>query len=89
MAKLSKKLKRRIVVAVTSEQYGKELIDAIEGGAGTGVSIWGSIEGNIVDQADLSIILDDKVAKSGDTMTGQLILSADPDTNLGAGIKQI
>jgi hypothetical protein len=28
--KLSDKLKRRIVIAVTSEQYGKELIDAIE-----------------------------------------------------------
>lgn len=31
MVRLSDKLKRRIVVAVTSEQYGKELIDAIEG----------------------------------------------------------
>jgi hypothetical protein len=30
MAILSDKLKRRIVIAVTSEQYGKELIDAIE-----------------------------------------------------------
>lgn len=31
MTKLSDKLKRRIVIAVTSEKYGKELIDAIEG----------------------------------------------------------
>lgn len=31
MVKLSEKLKRRIVIAVTSEKYGKELIDAIEG----------------------------------------------------------
>lgn len=31
MALLSQKLKRRIVIAVTSEKYGKELIDAIEG----------------------------------------------------------
>lgn len=31
MVRLSDKLKRRIVVAVTSEKYGKELIDAIEG----------------------------------------------------------
>lgn len=31
MTLLSDKLKRRIVVAVTSEKYGKELIDAIEG----------------------------------------------------------
>lgn len=30
MARLSQKLKRRIVVAHTSEKYGKELIDAIE-----------------------------------------------------------
>ena len=30
MARLSDHLKRRIVIAVTSEQYGKELIDAIE-----------------------------------------------------------
>ena len=32
MAFLSSKLKRRIVIAVTSELYGKELIDAIENG---------------------------------------------------------
>lgn len=31
MTLLSDKLKRRIVIAVTSEKYGKELIDAIEG----------------------------------------------------------
>lgn len=31
MAKLTKDLKQRIVIAVTSEKYGKELIDAIEG----------------------------------------------------------
>lgn len=30
MAKLSDKLKRRVALAVTSEKYGKELIDAIE-----------------------------------------------------------
>ena len=40
MSKLSDKLKRRIVVAHTSEKYGKELIDAIESGqtlSGNGV----------------------------------------------------
>lgn len=36
MTLLSTKLKRRIVVAVTSEKYGKELIDAIEGLNGSG-----------------------------------------------------
>ena len=30
MVKLSEKLKRRIVIALTSEKYGKELIDAVE-----------------------------------------------------------
>ena len=40
MTLLSDKLKRRIVVAVTSEKYGKELIDAIEGSStNTGSSI--------------------------------------------------
>ncbi len=36
MTLLSTKLKRRIVIAVTSEKYGKELIDAIEGLGGQG-----------------------------------------------------
>ena len=35
MTLLSDKLKRRIVIAATSEQYGKELIDAIENASGT------------------------------------------------------
>lgn len=40
MVRLSDKLKRRIVIAVTSEKYGKELIDAIEGGStNTGSSV--------------------------------------------------
>jgi hypothetical protein len=40
MTLLSDKLKRRIVIAVTSEKYGKELIDAIEGSStNTGSSI--------------------------------------------------
>ena len=40
MTRLSDKLKRRIVIAVTSEKYGKELIDAIEGsGPNTGFSV--------------------------------------------------
>lgn len=44
MTLLSDKLKRRIVIAVTSEQYGKELIDAIEGISAAVDSVYQEIE---------------------------------------------
>ena len=38
--------------------------------------------------ADLATSVGEKVAKAGDTMTGLLVLSADPSANLGAATKQ-
>lgn len=49
MTSLSSKLKRRIVSALTSEKYGKELIDAIEQGGGGGTSAVTSVAGRTGD----------------------------------------
>jgi hypothetical protein len=38
--------------------------------------------------ADLATSVGERVAKAGDTMTGLLVLSADPEANLGAATKQ-
>jgi hypothetical protein len=57
MAKLSKKLKRRIVVAVTSEEYGKELIDAIEQGGSEVLSGDGSPLNSLGENGNLYIDL--------------------------------
>jgi hypothetical protein len=59
MPKLSEKLKRRIVIAVTSEQYGKELIDAIENIEGSGEVLNGTgVPSNALgDNGDLYIDL--------------------------------
>jgi hypothetical protein len=59
MPKLSEKLKRRIVIAVTSEQYGKELIDAIENieGSGEVLNGTGAPSNTLGDNGDLYINL--------------------------------
>lgn len=65
----------------------KYVDDAVQtGGGGTGVDV----SKEYVDQqvATLQGEIDEKVAKSGDTMTGALILSGDPTTALGATTKQ-
>lgn len=41
-----------------------------------------------VTEAELTAALLTKVSKAGDTMTGPLILAADPVTNLGAATRQ-
>ena len=46
------------------------------GGSGGGSSAWGGITGTLSAQTDLQAALDAKLAKSGGTMTGQLINSA-------------
>lgn len=116
MAKLSKDAKERIIISLTSQPVGQEVIDAIEGGkvlsgegvpssllgangdvyvnllngdfydkandswsfisgGGGGPVSWGSISGTLSSQTDLQNALDDKVEKSGDTMTGPLNMS--------------
>lgn len=83
---LSKSAREYLIVALANAKIGKEVADAIDG---IGVSgIWGSIVGNISDQADLQAALNSKVSKSGGTMSGLLILSGDPSANLGAATKQ-
>lgn len=65
----------------------KYVDDAVQtGGGGTG----GDVSKEYVDQqvATLQGEIDEKVAKSGDTMTGALILSGDPTSALGATTKQ-
>ena len=46
----------------------------ITGGTGSGSS-WGSISGTLSNQSDLQTVLNDKVFKTGDTITGNLIIS--------------
>lgn len=65
----------------------KYVDDAVQtGGGGTG----GDVSKEYIDQqvATLQGEIDEKVAKSGDTMTGALILSGDPTSALGATTKQ-
>ena len=47
-------------------------INLTVGSGGSGGGTWGSITGNIQDQTDLQDVLNAKVSKSGDTMTGAL-----------------
>lgn len=56
MAKLSRNLKERIVIAVTSEKYGKELIDAIEGSDNV-FSDLGAPAGSLGNNGDLYVNL--------------------------------
>lgn len=53
-------------------------------GSGGG-AVWGNITGNINDQTDLMNELDQKVSKSGDTMTGTLNMDSNKITNLAEG----
>lgn len=69
MAKLSDKLKRRATLAVTSEKYGKELIDAIEAGSATDKLIKGEKTIFCIDNGDFATgqaALD--AASSGDSI---------------------
>lgn len=50
--------------------------------------VWGAITGTLSNQTDLQAALNAKVNLSGGTMTGLLILSADPSNVLGAATKQ-
>jgi hypothetical protein len=74
-----------LIVALANAKIGKEVADAIDG-IGQG-GIWGSIVGNINDQIDLQNLVDGKVSISGDTMTGFLVLSGDPQLDLHAATK--
>lgn len=50
--------------------------------------VWGQISGTLSNQTDLATALAGKLALTGGTMTGLLILSADPTAALGAATKQ-
>ncbi|QQS59861.1 hypothetical protein IPN35_03260 [Candidatus Peregrinibacteria bacterium] len=49
---------------------------------------WGEITGTISDQTDLQDVLDAKLNITGGTMTGDLVLAGDPDSDLKAATKQ-
>lgn len=51
-------------------------------------AVWGLITGTLSDQADLTAALNARVLINGSTMTGLLVLSADPAVALGAATKQ-
>lgn len=69
MATLTEKLKRRIVLAVTSEKYGKELIDAIEHADAGG--------GAIVDSGRATLVAGDATIFSTKiTSTSRVMLTA-------------
>ncbi|QQS59877.1 tail fiber domain-containing protein [Candidatus Peregrinibacteria bacterium] len=49
---------------------------------------WGSITGSLSSQSDLNTALNQRLSLSGGTMTGQLLLSGNPTSALGAATKQ-
>lgn len=51
-------------------------------------AVWGLVSGTLSNQTDLQTALNAKLNLSGGTMTGLLILSADPAVALGAATKQ-
>lgn len=51
-------------------------------------AVWGLISGTLSNQTDLATALAGKLALAGGTLTGPLILAADPATALGAATKQ-
>lgn len=61
MIKLSDDLKTRIVVSLTSDSAGQELINAVQNGSG-GSASWGSITGTLSNQTDLQSALNSKLS---------------------------
>ena len=47
------------------------------GGGGGGAATWGSITGDISDNAELTAELDKKANKAGDTFTGEVLVNSD------------
>ena len=77
---------RRIAGLGYSEDYTKykndnELLEIISkkggGGGGGGAATWGSITGDISDNAELTAELNKKADKAGDTFTGEVIVNSD------------
>jgi hypothetical protein len=56
--------------------------------AAPAAGVWGLITGTLSSQTDLQTALNAKLALAGGTMTGLLVLSADPSALLGAATKQ-
>jgi hypothetical protein len=72
----------------TSNAYADGLITTLKSGAGAGFDTFSEVEteiGNISSSSTSGLAL--KVAKAGDTMTGALILNADPTVALHAATK--
>ena len=73
----------------TSNTYADGLITTLKSGASAGYDTFAEVEtqiGNVSGGSTSGLAL--KVAKSGDTLTGALILHADPSTGLQASTKQ-
>jgi hypothetical protein len=73
----------------TSNTYADGLITTLKGTATTSFDTLGEIEteiGNLSTSSTAGLAL--KVAKAGDTMTGSLVLNADPSVSMGAATKQ-
>ena len=80
---LSDKLKRRIVIAVTSEQYGKELIDAIEDGSNNLLSANGAPNNLIGNNGDIYIdLINGDLYSKANNNWGQLTSTSISPTNL-------
>jgi hypothetical protein len=67
---------------------GGECYTIAELASGSTTADWGSISGTLSNQADLQTALDAKLDLAGGTMTGDIILPADPDAAMEAATKQ-
>jgi hypothetical protein len=71
-----------------ADQKVADLVDSAPALLDTLNELAAAISDNPNYAADLATAVGEKVAKAGDTMTGLLVLSADPTANLGAATKQ-
>lgn len=80
---LSDKLKRRIIIAVTSEQYGKELIDAIEDGSNNLLSANGAPSNLIGNNGDVYVdLVNGDLYSKSNNVWGQLTSNSVSPTSL-------
>jgi hypothetical protein len=77
---------------VDAKAYTDQEVAALVGGAPELLDTLNELAAAIGDDenfaANLATSVGERVAKAGDTMTGLLVLSADPEANLGAATKQ-